>query len=86
MNICFLGCGNIAQAIIDGLLKGGISANSIACIERNKQKVELLQEKNLRILKLEDLASENFDLILLAVKPKDALSVEKIFLKLLPNQ
>jgi pyrroline-5-carboxylate reductase len=85
MNICFLGCGNIAQAIIDGLLKDGISANSIACIERNKQKVELLQEKNLRILKLEDLASESFDLILLAVKPKDALSAEKDIFKIAPQ-
>jgi len=85
MNICFLGYGNIAQAIIDGLLKSGVSTNNIACIERNKQKVELLKEKNLRIIGLESLASESFDLILLAVKPKDALSAEKDIFKIAPH-
>ena len=85
MNICFLGCGNIAQAIIDGLLKSGLSTNNISCIERNEQKVELLKKKNLRILKLEDLASENFDLIVLAVKPKDALNAEKNIFKNAPQ-
>ena len=77
MNICFVGYGNIAQAIIGGLLKSGMSTENIACIERNKQKIELLKEKNLRMIQLENLASENFDLILLAVKPKDALKTEK---------
>ena len=85
MNICFLGYGNIAQAIIDGLLKSGVSTNNIACIERNKQKVELLKEKNLRMIGLESLASESFDLILLAVKPKDALSAEKDIFKIAPH-
>ena len=47
MKICFLGCGNIAQAIIDGLLKSGISPSDIACIERNEQRVELLRAQNL---------------------------------------
>ena len=77
MNICFVGFGNIAQAIIEGLLKSGMSAENIACIERNQQKIELLKEKNLRMIQIENLASENFDLILLAVKPKDALKTEK---------
>ena len=40
MNICFVGFGNIAQAIIEGLLKSGISAEKIICIERNQQKIE----------------------------------------------
>jgi pyrroline-5-carboxylate reductase len=85
MNICFLGCGNIAQAMIGGLLESGVSANNIACIERNKQKAELLKEKNLRILRLENLASESFDLIVLAVKPKDALSAEQDIFKIAPQ-
>ena len=38
MNICFVGFGNIAQAIIEGLLKSGISSENIACIERNQEK------------------------------------------------
>ena len=77
MNICFIGFGNIAQAIIEGLLKSGMSTENIACIERNQQKIELLKEKNLRMIQLENLATVNFDFIVLAVKPKDALKTEK---------
>ena len=85
MKICFLGCGNIAQAIIDGLLKSGISSSDIACIERNQQRVKALTKQNLQIINLENLASMNFDLIVLAVKPKDALSAEQSILKMAPK-
>jgi len=85
MNICFVGCGNIAQAMIDGLLNNGISTSSIACIERNQRKVELLKEKNLKVIELDNLAKENFDLVILAVKPKDALSAEKNIFQVAPN-
>jgi pyrroline-5-carboxylate reductase len=85
MKICFLGCGNITQAIIDGLLKGGISSNSIACIERNKQKVESLKNQNLKIIELENLPSMDFDLIVLAVKPKDALIAAQNIFKIAPQ-
>ena len=63
MKVCFLGCGNIAQAIIDGLLKSGISSSDIACIERNEQRVVSLRMQNLKIIELENLASMDFDLI-----------------------
>ena len=85
MKICFLGCGNIAQAIIDGLLKSGMQPSNIACIERNEQRVKSLKSQNLQIIKLENLASIDFDLILLAVKPKDALSAEQSILKHAPS-
>ena len=85
MKICFLGCGNIAQAIIDGLLKSGIAPSNIACIERNEQRVESLRAQDLQIIELENLASGNFDLIILAVKPKDALSAEQNISKMAPN-
>ena len=85
MKICFLGCGNIAQAIIDGLLKSGISSSEIACIERNEQRVELLRAQSLQIIKLETLASMDFDLIVLAVKPKDALNAEQSISKIAPK-
>ena len=40
MNVCFFGGGNISQAIIAGLLKGGgFPAGTIACIERNTSKI-----------------------------------------------
>ena len=85
MKICFLGCGNIAQAIIDGLLKSGIAPSYIACIERNEQRVESLRAQDLQIIELENLASGDFDLIILAVKPKDALSAEQNISKMAPN-
>jgi len=85
MKICFLGCGNIAQAIIDGLLKSDISSSDIACIERNEQRVVLLRAQGLQIIELEDLASIDFDLIVLAVKPKDALSAEQSITKMAPK-
>ena len=85
MKICFLGCGNIAQAIIDGLLKSGISSSDIFCIERNEQRVVPLRAQNLQIIELENLASIDFDLIVLAVKPKDALSAEKSISELAPK-
>ena len=85
MKICFLGCGNISQAIIDGLLKSGISPSDIACIERNEQRVESLRAQNLQIIELENLASMDFDLVVLAVKPKDALSAEQNIFKMAPK-
>ena len=85
MNVCFLGCGNIAQAIIDGLIRSGVSSSRITCIERNEKKVKLLKEKNLKVIELENLAEENFDFVILAVKPKDALTAEKDIFKVAPN-
>ena len=85
MNVCFVGCGNIAQAIIEGLIKSGVSPSRINCIERNKRKVELLKEKNLKVIELDNLATENFDLVVLSVKPKDALTAEKKIFKVAPN-
>ena len=85
MKICFLGCGNIAQAIIDGLLKNGMQPSNIACIERNEQRMKSLKAQDLQIIELENLASLDFDLIVLAVKPKDALSAEQSIFKLAPT-
>ena len=56
MKICFVGCGNIAQAIIDGLLKSGIATSNIACVERNEKRAELLRAQNLQIIELEKIS------------------------------
>jgi len=85
MNVCFVGCGNIAQAMINGLIRSGVSSSNINCIERNKRKVELLKEKNLKVIELDNLATENFDLVILSVKPKDALAAEKNIFQVAPN-
>ena len=85
MKICFVGCGNIAQAIIDGLLKSGIATSNIACVERNEKRAKLLRAQCLQIIELEKISLIDFNLIILAVKPKDALSAEKNIFKLAPN-
>jgi len=43
MKICFVGGGNISQAIIDGLLKSQLPPEAIVCIERNQEKIDLLE-------------------------------------------
>ena len=55
MKVCFFGCGNIAQSIIDGILKNGVQSEKIFCIERNPKRVQFLKEKNFKVLELEDL-------------------------------
>jgi pyrroline-5-carboxylate reductase len=85
VKICFVGCGNIAQAIIDGLLKSGIATSNIACVERNEKRAKLLRAQCLQIIELEKISLIDFNLIILAVKPKDALSAEKNIFKLAPN-
>ena len=43
MKVCFVGGGNIAQAIIEGLLKANFSPKEIICVERNQEKIDLLK-------------------------------------------
>ena len=69
--ILFYGGGNIAQAIIYGLLSSDLDKSSIFYIDRNKTNQSKL--KNLGIKK--HAASDDvIDLIILCVKPKDALA------------
>ena len=75
MKICFVGGGNIAQAIIDGLLKSQLPPEAIVCIERNQEKIDLLKSQKITVASFECLSEDIFDLIVLAVKPKDALVV-----------
>jgi len=85
MKVCFIGCGNIAQAIIEGLLKANFSPKKIICVERNQEKIDLLKAKEIQVKSLECLSEDIFDLIVLAVKPKDALAVAKDIKDLAPN-
>ena len=72
--ILFYGGGNIAQAIIYGLLSSGLDKSSIFYIDRNK--TNQLKLKKLGIKKY--VASDDaIDLIILCVKPKDALDAYK---------
>ena len=85
MKICFIGGGNISQAIIDGLLKSSLPPEEIVCIERNQKKMELLKTQKITMASFECLSENKFDLIILAVKPKDALAVAQKIESLVPN-
>ena len=70
-NIVFFGGGNITQAIIKGLIKGGFERNNIFYIDRNNKNQKILSK--LKIKNLKNHRSAKIDLFILAVKPKDAL-------------
>jgi pyrroline-5-carboxylate reductase len=90
MKICFLGAGNIAQAIISGLLKAEVLPADIVCIERNSEKIVLLESQHISVQSLGSLADNMFDLIILAVKPKDAIAAAQdpnpdLIIRAMPN-
>ncbi len=75
-NILFYGGGNIAQSVIEGLIKSGFPKKNIYFIDRN-----LSNQKKLKKLKIRKFAGDanEIDFFILCVKPKDALNAyEKI--------
>ena len=71
MNVGFLGCGNIAQAMIAGLLDGGIKPASITVLTRNQKKKKFYEKKSIKRLDVGNSNSAKFDFIFLCVKPAD---------------
>ena len=73
-NILFFGGGNIAQALISGLLLNGMSNKNIFFVDRNP-----LNQKKLNNLKVKSLKKSNsdIDIVILSVKPKDAIQAYK---------
>ena len=72
MDILFYGGGNIAQAIIKGLIASDYEKKQIKFLDRNKSNRKTLGGygiKECQSLRIED----RFDLIILCVKPKDAM-------------
>jgi pyrroline-5-carboxylate reductase len=85
MKICFVGGGNIAQAIIVGLLKSKMPPEQIVCIERNQEKIDLLKGQKITMASFGCISENTFDLIVLAVKPKDAIAVAQKIEDLAPH-
>ena len=81
-NILFFGGGNIAQALISGLLLNGMSNKNIFFVDRNP-----LNQKKLNNLKVKSLKKSNsdIDIVILSVKPKDAIQAYKEILNSYKN-
>ncbi|MGH8674740.1 MAG: pyrroline-5-carboxylate reductase family protein, partial [Burkholderiales bacterium] len=72
MNIAFLGGGNMASALIGGLLAKGFAASSISVIERfEAARAKLTGDYRVHASARADEATRGADTLLLAVKPQD---------------
>ena len=82
-NVVLFGGGNIAQAIIKGLINSGYKRNGIFYIDRSTKNQKILSK--LRIKNLKNHKSTKIDLFILAVKPKDSLSAYREILEKYKN-
>jgi pyrroline-5-carboxylate reductase len=73
--IGFLGAGNMAQAMIKGLIEGGIPAKHIYATNRSDGKlVKLVEQYKINSLQNNEELIDLCDIIILAVKPQDLLT------------
>ncbi|AJC49579.1 pyrroline-5-carboxylate reductase [Allofrancisella guangzhouensis] len=71
MRICFLGGGNMAKAMISGLVKSSFNPKNITVIDRNIDKLEALySEYMIEISKPLSEAIAESEVIILAIKPQ----------------
>ncbi len=76
-NICFIGGGNMAQALIGGLLSRGLPATRITVSDPVERVRELLHEKDVHVTEDNLAAIRDADVVVLAVKPQVLASVLK---------
>ncbi|MGC9641463.1 UNVERIFIED_CONTAM: pyrroline-5-carboxylate reductase [Acinetobacter pittii] len=69
-NICFIGGGNMAQALIGGLISRGLPPTRITVSDPVEQIRQLLQEKEVHVTQDNVAAFKNADVVVLAVKPQ----------------
>ena len=73
--IGFLGAGNMAQAMIKGLLEGGIPAKNIYASNRSEGKlIKLAEEFKINAASSNEELIDTCDIIILAIKPQDLLT------------
>jgi pyrroline-5-carboxylate reductase len=71
VKITFLGGGNMANALIGGLLAKGVEARAISVIEVSPAARERLAHHRVRVSTAPDAATGGADVLVLAVKPQD---------------
>ncbi|NHB56422.1 pyrroline-5-carboxylate reductase [Acinetobacter sp. 194] len=76
-NICFIGGGNMAQALIGGLLSRGLPATRITVSDPVEQVREILQAKDVHVTDNNIDAIRDADIVVLAVKPQVLSTVLK---------
>ncbi|WPO66814.1 pyrroline-5-carboxylate reductase [Acinetobacter haemolyticus] len=69
-NICFIGGGNMAQALIGGLLSRGLPVTRITVSDPVEQIRQILEEKGVQTTTDNLEAIKNADVVVLAVKPQ----------------
>ncbi|MBY3625580.1 pyrroline-5-carboxylate reductase [Acinetobacter sp. CUI P1] len=69
-NICFIGGGNMAQALIGGLLSRGLLTTRITVSDPVEQIRQILEEKGIQTITDNVEAIQNADVVVLAVKPQ----------------
>ena len=69
-NICFIGGGNMAQALIGGLLSRGLPTTRITVSDPVEQIRHVLEEKGIQTTADNLEAIKNADVVVLAVKPQ----------------
>lgn len=76
-NICFIGGGNMAQALIGGLISRGLPATRITVSDPVEKVRLLLEEKDVHVTDDNSAAIRDADIVLFAVKPQVLASVLK---------
>ncbi|MFM6928343.1 MAG: pyrroline-5-carboxylate reductase [Bdellovibrio sp.] len=73
--IGFLGAGNMAQAMIKGLIEGGIPAKHIYASNRSEGKlIKLVEEYQINASSTNEELVDTCDIVILAIKPQDLLT------------
>lgn len=83
--ISFIGGGNMAQALIGGLLSRGFPVEHITVFDPTPSVQEILLEKKIRVY-AKPIASSDCDVVILAVNPQDVQNALASWKKFFSNQ